>query len=303
MKPSLNHLLTLIAIFFLPYGTLTAVASQLPHSNNRTCNKVLNLESKGSSSIWTPDIQTNNGRLRLLKALGQRFSGFNFEENPHRSRPLLTSWEAVAELKKELDSRGLRDELQPIDLQSTTYAAGIYVVNTKKNEVSERIISIEKIPPLVAVGRGNFLSLKASPSDFSLSTAGLYSMIRGVEVFAIRNTNYFQEDPIGYILSVEVTHEDGLPLPYILTVNIRQTGNSDPKLQTAETEAAIGLYLAVRNSANENSLPSHRLAFMKWEEYGRLGMLSESIKQAMTLPNGIETNVKLPLGWLAVDRI
>lgn len=155
------------------------------------------------------------------------------------------------------------------------------------NTQTERVLSIESLPALVALTRGCF------GGDCSVQYVPFYPLLRGVQVHYIRKSSGIQKQPDGYILTVE-GKVGKKTVPYILTVN-------GPTLSEADVRAAITLVLHTRSSQEAQPKPSYEVAFPDWKRNPELVNWDHSRNAMAHSGERTSVNVDLPAGWNVLD--
>lgn len=172
----------------------------------------------------------------------------------------------ISNHEKQFLNRQLRSAVQPIVKQGES--------------LQTRVISIQKVPPLVSILRG------PEGEDCSSLSAPYYGLIKGVDVFWIRKGNRPDGTIEGYMVVAQTRHGDKT-IPSIITIN-------GPRLSLLDVRGLAGTVATVYNAeyvaTPDFSNPTSRNL-----------VNSELIQKGLSYENAQGAEVKMPFGWDVIE--
>jgi hypothetical protein len=163
--------------------------------------------------------------------------------------------------------------------KSTVFIDALTPLSTTGKMLKKRAASIEELPALVGIFRGNFGRTCATRE------IPYYPLVKGTKVYLIRKSTDFSAPDAGFAFVAPV-NIDGKVLPYIITVNGPSLTNVDTREVIRMIAKAWGTETIVLSNLNLNPMLIN----------------TASVKEGMRFENSIEMNdVVMPKGWGYID--
>ncbi|MEI6093741.1 MAG: hypothetical protein WCQ47_08730, partial [bacterium] len=137
-----------------------------------------------------------------------------------------------------------------------------------------RTISLEEVPTLVALFRGEFAW------DCATKDIPYYALVKGSKTYAIRKGSDLKEAPVGYLFMTLINY-NGKKIPYIITISGEKLTNVDEK----EAVFLIGKIWETTEVLFSNYGPT-------------LFMVREGV-----FKNAKSVNLSMPSGWDIIDEL